>query len=93
MRYDPRLTRQPTYYYQQDHEGSVTYLLNTSGNVIESYKYDALARRPSTNADGQCDLLLRLQQPVPVTGGNTRTLFGSSTNTGRAPIIPAWADS
>ena len=41
MRYDPSFNPDVTYYYQQDHEGSVTHLLNTSGNVIESYSYDA----------------------------------------------------
>lgn len=41
MRYDPSFNPAVTYYYQQDHEGSVTHLLNASGNVIESYKYDA----------------------------------------------------
>jgi RHS repeat-associated protein len=41
MRYDPSFNPARTYYYAQDHEGSVTYLLNTSGNVVESYKYDA----------------------------------------------------
>ncbi len=40
MRYDPSFNPDVTYYYQQDHEGSVTHLLNTSGNVIESYSYD-----------------------------------------------------
>jgi YD repeat-containing protein len=29
------------YYYQQDHEGSVTHLTNSSGAVIEKYRYDA----------------------------------------------------
>ena len=29
------------FYYQQDHEGSVTHLTNASGNVLEKYKYDA----------------------------------------------------
>jgi RHS repeat-associated protein len=28
------------YYYQQDHEGSVTHLTDGSGTVIEKYKYD-----------------------------------------------------
>jgi len=41
MRYDPTLTQNKTFYYQQDHEGSVTHLLSTSGDVIEKYKYDA----------------------------------------------------
>jgi RHS repeat-associated protein len=30
-----------TYYYQQDHEGSITHLTDASGNVIEKYRYDA----------------------------------------------------
>ncbi len=41
MRFDPTLTQNKTFYYQQDHEGSVTHLLSTSGDVIEKYKYDA----------------------------------------------------
>ncbi len=41
MRYDPSFSPAVTYYYQQNHEGSVTHLLNTSGNVIEKYQYDA----------------------------------------------------
>ena len=28
------------FYYQQDHEGSVTHLTNASGTVIEKYRYD-----------------------------------------------------
>ena len=30
-----------TYFYQQDHEGSVTHLTDASGAVIEKYRYDA----------------------------------------------------
>ena len=41
MRYDPSFSSAVTYYYAQDHEGNVTQLLNTSGNVVETYKYDA----------------------------------------------------
>jgi RHS repeat-associated protein len=41
MRYDPSFNPARTFYYQQDHEGSVTYLTNSSGNVVESYRYDA----------------------------------------------------
>jgi RHS repeat-associated protein len=29
-----------TYYYQDDHEGSVTHLTNATGGVIENYRYD-----------------------------------------------------
>jgi RHS repeat-associated protein len=34
-------TRAVTYYYRQDHEGSVTHLTNAAGTVIEKYRYDA----------------------------------------------------
>jgi len=47
MRYDPTITPSPspapdlrTFYYQQDHEGSVRYLTDGSGNRIEEYRYD-----------------------------------------------------
>jgi RHS repeat-associated protein len=52
MRYDPTLTQNQTFYYQQDHEGSVTHLLNTSGNVIETYSYDAFGESWIYEADG-----------------------------------------
>ena len=52
MRYDPSFNPDVTYYYQQDHEGSVTHLLNTSGNVIESYKYDAFGAPAIYDANG-----------------------------------------
>ena len=52
MRYDPSFNPAVTYYYQQDHEGSVTHLLNTSGNVIESYKYDAFGAPAIYEPDG-----------------------------------------
>jgi RHS repeat-associated protein len=37
-----------TIYYQDDHEGSVTHLTDSSGAVIESYKYDAFGK-PTIN--------------------------------------------
>lgn len=52
MRFDPSFNPDVTYYYQQDHEGSVTQLLNTSGDVIESYKYDAFGAPAIYDADG-----------------------------------------
>ncbi len=52
MRYDPSFNPALTCYYQQDHEGSVTHLLNTSGNVIESYKYDAFGLPTIYDGDG-----------------------------------------
>jgi RHS repeat-associated protein len=49
MRYDPTISPSPspspapnprTFYYQQDHEGSVRYLTDAGGNRIEEYRYD-----------------------------------------------------
>ena len=40
MRYDPSLTQNQTFYYQQDHEGSVIYLTKPDGTPLERYKYD-----------------------------------------------------
>jgi RHS repeat-associated protein len=41
-----------SYLCQQDHEGSVTHLLDFSGNVIESYKYNAFGKPVIYNAAG-----------------------------------------
>ena len=92
MRYDPSFNPDVTYYYQQDHEGSVTHLLNTSGNVIESYKYDALARQPFTTLTA-----LSFPPPRTVTGsclleGNTRTC-SDFTNIAPARTTRRWAGS
>jgi RHS repeat-associated protein len=40
MRIDPNMNGGQPFYYQQDHEGSVTHLTNAIGNVIERYRYD-----------------------------------------------------
>jgi RHS repeat-associated protein len=41
MRTDPTVNSGQPFYYGQDHEGSVTHLINASGNIIEQYQYDA----------------------------------------------------
>jgi RHS repeat-associated protein len=41
-----------TYYFQQDHEGSVTHLTNASGVVIESYRYDAFGAPTTMSSSG-----------------------------------------
>lgn len=40
------------YFFQQDHEGSVTHLMNFQGGVIESYRYDAFGSWYLTAATG-----------------------------------------
>jgi RHS repeat-associated protein len=41
MRIDPSVNGKAPFYYQQNHEGSVTLLTNASGVAIERYRYDA----------------------------------------------------
>ena len=41
-----------TYYFQQDHEGSVTHLTDGTGTVTEKYKYDAFGAPTMYNAGG-----------------------------------------
>jgi RHS repeat-associated protein len=48
LRTDFSVTPNRTLYYQDDHEGSITHLTNSSGAVIESYRYDAFGA-PSIN--------------------------------------------
>jgi RHS repeat-associated protein len=40
MRTDYTFSPPATFYYQQDHEGSVTHLTDGSGHLIEQYRYD-----------------------------------------------------
>jgi RHS repeat-associated protein len=40
MRTDPTVNGGQPFYYQQDHEGSVTHLTNAIGNIVERYRYD-----------------------------------------------------
>jgi RHS repeat-associated protein len=39
-----------TFYYQDDHEGSVTHLSSATGTIIEKYKYDAFGAPSIYNA-------------------------------------------
>jgi RHS repeat-associated protein len=55
-----------TYYYQGDHEGSVTHLTNSAGGVIESYRYDAFGAPTIKNGSGTV---------IPATAFNNRFLF------------------
>jgi RHS repeat-associated protein len=41
-----------TYYFQDDHEGSVTHLTSAAGAVIEKYKYDAFGAVTMYNGSG-----------------------------------------
>ena len=52
MRTDIQVNGNQPYYYQQDHEGSVTHLTNASGNVIEKYRYDAFGTPTYYNGSG-----------------------------------------
>jgi RHS repeat-associated protein len=41
MRTDPAVNSGQAFYFQQDHEGSTTHLINASSQIIERYRYDA----------------------------------------------------
>jgi RHS repeat-associated protein len=41
-----------TYYYQQDHEGSITHLTSAAGAFLEKYRYDAFGLPTYYNAAG-----------------------------------------
>jgi RHS repeat-associated protein len=41
-----------TYYYQQDHEGSITHLTNAAGAFLEKYRYDAFGLPTYDNGNG-----------------------------------------
>jgi RHS repeat-associated protein len=43
-----------TFYYQDDHEGSVTHLTNASGGVVENYRYDVFGA-PTINGGARTD--------------------------------------
>jgi RHS repeat-associated protein len=57
-----------TYYYQQDHEGSAIHLTDTSGNLVERYRYDVYGAPtiypPSPSAT-----------PIPASAVSNRFLF------------------
>jgi RHS repeat-associated protein len=52
MRTETGINSSQPFYYCQDHEGSVTHLLNTSGDKIETYKYDAFGAPTFYNGVG-----------------------------------------
>jgi len=52
MRTDSTVNSGQSFYYGQDHEGSVTHLINASGNIIESYRYDAFGAVAMYNGGG-----------------------------------------
>jgi RHS repeat-associated protein len=76
MRYDPTFNPARTYYYAQDHEGSVTHLLNTSGNVVESYKYDAFGLPTIYDGNGTQISSSAFSNRFLFTGREYANLFG-----------------
>ena len=52
MRTNPGINSGQPFYYAQDHEGSVTHLLNSSGAIIERYRYDAFGAPTFFNGGG-----------------------------------------
>jgi RHS repeat-associated protein len=92
MRTDPGANNGYAIYYAQDHEGSVTHLLdgrNTpssqTGNVIEQYKYDSFGAPTFLDAGGN-------QRQPNATAYNNRFLFTGREYAGtyRQQYIPAF---
>jgi RHS repeat-associated protein len=52
MRSEYGINGNQPFYYQQDHEGSVTHLSNASGNVIEKYRYDVFGNPVTIYSNG-----------------------------------------
>jgi RHS repeat-associated protein len=84
MRTNPGVNSGQPFYYAQDHEGSVTHLLNSSGNKIETYKYDAFGAPTFYNASGT---------QITSTAYNNRFLFTGReyAATYRNTYIPAFS--
>jgi RHS repeat-associated protein len=52
MRTDYTFNPPATFYYQQDHEGSVTYLTRSDGTLLERYRYDVFGAPTIRDGDG-----------------------------------------
>jgi RHS repeat-associated protein len=70
MRVDSSSTPTQTFYYQHDHEGSVTQITNANGEVIESYRYDAFGAPTVYNGPVQTT-----EHMIPRSALNNRFLF------------------
>jgi len=70
MRTDPAVNSGQPFYYQQDHQGSVTHLTNANGTVIESYRYDAFGAPTTMSSSGTYNNRFRF------TGRECNTTFG-----------------
>lgn len=55
-----------TFYYQDDHEGSVTHLTNSTGAILEKYRYDVFGAPSFFDATGN---------PLSASGYSNRFLF------------------
>jgi len=62
-----------TYFPQQNHEGSVTHLIDTSGNVIERYRYDAFGAPTIYDGNWNVRSFTAYDKPLPVHGKRVRS--------------------
>ena len=78
MRWDPtvRAPNPQTFYYQQDHEGSVTHLTDGSGNVIEKYRYDVFGNPLILSPTNQGRTASIVSNRFMFTGREFSNLFG-----------------
>ena len=94
MRYDPSLTQNQTFYYQQDHEGSVIYLTKPDGTPLERYKYDVFGAPTIYDTSNPPNVRTAsvVSNRFMFTGREYAAAFGFYEYRARA-YIPDWAGS
>jgi RHS repeat-associated protein len=75
MRYDST-AQTSTFYYQQDHQGSVTHLTNGSGDIIEKYRYDVFGMPTIYAPDNTVRTASAVSNRFLFTGREYASLFG-----------------
>ncbi len=64
------------YWFQQDHEGSVTHVTDDAGNVVESYRYDAFGAPSFFGRDGKGAVSSSFNNRFLFTGREYQATFG-----------------
>ena len=102
-RTDPSVNSGEMFFYQQDHDGSVTHLTNYnsgSGQIIERYRYDAFGAPTMHAPNGTGRTTSLFNNRFLFTGRDTRHRIPqdimqdlSSTSIEPVPTTPVWAGS
>jgi RHS repeat-associated protein len=76
MRTDYTFSPALTFYYQQDHEGSVIYLTNPDGTLLEKYRYDVFGAPTIYAPDGSLRTASVVSNRFLFTGREYSAMFG-----------------